>query len=143
MILKVFIDSDIILDLLAQREPYYEYAAKLFTLVDQRKINAYTSPIIFANIHYILKKLKSNMFALQSLRKIKTMVNVLSIDEKVIEQSLNSDFKDFEDAIQYYTAVNNGIKVILTRNISDYKSSKITVSTSEQFIKMWQSQVNK
>ena len=83
------------------------------------------------------------MFALQSLRKLKTMVSILSIDERVIEQSLNSEFNDFEDAIQYYTAVNNGIKVLLTRNITDYKSSKITVSTSEQFVKMWQSQLKK
>lgn len=138
MTFKVFVDSDIILDLLAQREPYYKYAAKLFTLIDQGKIKAFTSPLIFANIHYILRKLKSREFALQSLRKLKTIVGILPIDERVIEQSLNSDFKDFEDAIQYYTSLNNGIKVILTRNVADYKSSEITVSNSEQFIKTWE-----
>lgn len=143
MIFKVFIDSDIVLDLLAQRDPYFEHAAKLFTLIDQGEIQAFTSPLIFANTHYILKKLKSNEFALQNLRKLKTLLNILPIDEKVIEQSLNSEFKDFEDAIQYYTAVNNGIKVIITRNVVDYKASKITISTSEQFIKVWLSQSNK
>ena len=136
--MKIFVDSDIILDLIAQREPFYNYAAKLFTLIDQGKIKAHTSPLIFANLHYILRKHKSNSFALQSLRKLKTLLNILPIDSKVIEQALNSEFRDFEDAIQYFTAVNNGIKVILTRNKTDYSKSKITVSTAEEFIKAWQ-----
>ena len=141
--MNIFIDSDIILDLLAKREPFYIYAAKVFTFADQRKIKAFTSPLIFANLHYILKRQKSNEFALQSLRKLKTIINVLPIDAKVIEQALNSEFKDFEDAIQYFTSVNNGIKVILTRNKKDYSKGKITISTAEEFIKTWQIQSKK
>lgn len=140
MIIRVFVDSDIVLDLLARRGPHYESAARLFTLFDAGKVKAFTSPLVFANIHYILRKLKSKEVAIQSLRKLKAMVNVLPIDEKIIDQSLNSDFRDFEDAIQYYTAINNGIKVILTRNASDYKSGDITVSDSEQFIRAWELQ---
>jgi len=137
--MKVFVDSDIKLDLLAKREPHYFQAAKLFTLIDQQKIKAYTSPLIFANLHYLLKKLTSNAAALSSLRKLKTMLTVLTVDSRVIEQALNSGFSDFEDAIQYFTAVNNGINLLLTRNISDYKKSNITISTAEEFIKTWQS----
>ena len=132
---KIFIDSDIILDLLAKREPYYIYSAKLFTLIDQGKLTAYTSPIVFANLHYLLKKNSSNSLALKNLRKLKTFLNVLPVDERVIEQSLNSEFNDFEDAIQYFTAVNNGIKIILTRNKTDYKNSKILILTAEEFLK--------
>lgn len=138
MNLKVFIDSDIVLDLFARREPHYRYAAQLFTLIDREIIDAYTSPLIFANTHYFLKKYTSNNFALQSLRKLKAMVHILPIDNKIVEQSLNSDFNAFEDAIQYYTAVSNGIRIILTRNVKDYKPGAITVSTPEEFIKMWQ-----
>ena len=141
--IKVFVDSDIILDLLAQREPYFEYAAKLFTLIDQQKIKAYTSPLIFANLHYLLKKLTSNTAALKSLRKLKTLINILPVDERVIEQALNSDFNDFEDAIQYFTAINSGINFILTRNKVDYKKSKIAISTSEEFLKTWYAKKNK
>lgn len=141
--IKVFVDSDIILDLLAQREPHYDHSAKLFTLIDQQKIEAYTSPLIFANLHYLLKKMTSNTAALKSLRKLKTLVNILSIDERVIEQSLNSEFNDFEDAIQYFTAVNNGISLLLTRNKVDYKKGKITISTAEEFIKAWHSKTKK
>ncbi|MCK9281586.1 MAG: PIN domain-containing protein [Melioribacteraceae bacterium] len=135
--IKLFIDSDIILDLLAQREPHFEYAAKLFTLIDQQKVEAYTSPLIFANLHYILRKLTSSASVLKSLRKLKTLINVLAIDDRVIGQALNSEFNDFEDAIQYFTAVNNGIGILLTRNKADYKKSKITVSTAEEFLTTW------
>ncbi len=133
--IELFVDSDIILDLLAKREPHYLHAARLFTLIDQNEVIAYTSPLIFANLHYLLKKQSSNLLALKSLRKLKTLINILSIDEKVIEQSLNSEFNDFEDAIQYFTAINNGITLIITRNKTDYKRSKIDVLTAEEFLK--------
>ncbi|HRN28042.1 MAG: PIN domain-containing protein [Ignavibacteriaceae bacterium] len=132
---KVFVDSDIILDLLAKRDPNYIYAAELFTLIDQQKIIGFTSPIVFANLHYLLRKNTSNLFALKSLRKLKTLIKILPVDEKVIEQSLNSEFTDFEDAIQYFTAVNNGISIILTRNKVDYKKSKILIATAEEYLK--------
>lgn len=135
---KVFVDSDIILDLLAKREPNYIFAAKLFTLIDQQKIIGFTSPIVFANLHYLLKKNTSNLFALKSLRKLKTLINILPVDERVIEQSLNSDFSDFEDAIQYFTAVNNGINLILTINKVDFKKSKIPIATAEEYLKSWE-----
>jgi predicted nucleic acid-binding protein len=133
--IKLFVDSDIILDLLAQREPHFIHAARLFTLIDQNKVAAYTSPLIFANLHYLLKKQSSNISALKNLRKLKTLINILTIDEKVIEQSLNSEFNDFEDAIQYFTAINNGISLIITRNKIDYKRSKIDILSAEEFLK--------
>lgn len=133
--IKLFVDSDIILDLLAEREPHYLHSARLFTLIDQNKIAAYTSPLIFANLHYILKKQTSNRLALKSLRKLKTFINILPIDERVIEQSLNSNFNDFEDAIQYFTTVNNGLTLIITRNKVDYKKSKIDILSAEEFLK--------
>ena len=68
-------------------------------------IYAFTSPLIFANLHYLIRELTSNASALKSLRKLKTFVKILPMDERVIERSLNSEFNDFEDAIQYFTAI--------------------------------------
>lgn len=82
------------------------------------------------------------MSALKSLRKLKALINILPIDERVIEQSLNSEFNDIEDAIQYFTAVNNGIALIITRNKTDYKRSKIDVLTAEEFLKSMGTKVN-
>jgi predicted nucleic acid-binding protein len=132
---KVFIDTDIIYDLLSKREPFFEYSARLFTLADKRKIKIYVSSLSFANLNYMLSRLKSSSEARKILNRFKVLVTVLSVDDKIIELSLNSDFKDFEDAIQYYCAIENDLKLLLTRNIRDYKKSKIPVMTSEEYLK--------
>ncbi len=117
---NIFIDTDIILDLFLERKPYCHSAAELFTKLENRQINGYVSSLIFSNLFYILRKEKSAKEAIIILKKLKCLVSVLSVTDIIIDESLNSNFKDFEDAIQYYTAKNNGIKIIITRNISDY-----------------------
>ncbi len=132
---KVFIDTDIILDVFAKREPFYIYSAQLFTLADSKKIKIYVSALSFANINYILTKLKNASEARKILTRLKALVTVLPIDDKTIELALGSDFKDFEDAIQYYSAIGQKIKILITRNLPDYKMAKIPVMTAEEFIK--------
>ena len=132
---KVFVDTDIVLDLLAERQPNYPFAAKLFTLSDKGKVNLSVSAITFSNLNYILAKQFSNEKARQILTTFKVLVKILSVDEKIIELSLSSDFSDFEDAIQYYTAIENNITTLLTRNLKDYKTAKISVMTAEDYVK--------
>lgn len=135
MIPRVFVDTDVVFDLLAKREPFFQYAARLFTLADQQKISVCVSSLCFSNLHYILSKQKSANEARKILSRFKVLVSVLSVDYKVVELALNSDFKDFEDAIQYYCAIENGINLIITRNLKDFKFAKIPVLTAEDFIK--------
>ena len=137
---RVFVDSDIILDVLAKREKFYTHAAKLFTLLDKGHVSGFTSPIIFANLYYILRKTKSKEYALQSLRKLKSFISILATDEKIIDLALNSTFKDFEDAIQYHTAKSYEINFIITRNKKHYKQSKTSVCTAEEYLKIWAAQ---
>lgn len=137
---RVFIDSDIILDVLAQREEFYTHAAKLFTLLDQGEVVGFTSPIVFANLHYILRKMKSKEYALQSLTKLKSLISILPVDARIIDLALVSNFNDFEDAIQYYTAKSCEINFIITRNKKHYKPGKISVCTAEEYLKIWASE---
>ena len=139
---RVFVDSDIILDVLAERGSFYSPAAKLFTLLDKGEVSGFTSPIVFANIHYILRKAKSKQFALQSLRKLKSFISILPIDEKIIALALDSTFNDFEDAIQYHTAKSYEINFIITRNKKHYKQSKISVCTAEEYLEIWAASVD-
>jgi len=139
---RVFIDSDIILDVLAQRDKFYKPAAKLFTLIDKGDVFGFTSPTVFANIHYILSKLTSKKYALQGLRKLKSLISILPTDEKIIDLALDSSFIDFEDAIQYYTAKSHEINFIITRNKKHYKKSKISVCTAEEYLNIWAAQAN-
>jgi predicted nucleic acid-binding protein len=135
MIPRIFVDTDVVFDLLAKREPFYQYAARLFTSADQQELSICVSSLCFFNLHYILSKQKSASEARKILSRFKVLVNVLPVDDKVIELALNSDFKDFEDAIQYYCAIENGINLLITRNLKDFKHAKIPVISSEDFIK--------
>ena len=131
---KIFVDSDVILDILCQREPHYEYAAYVFSLSDTKKIVLYTTSLVFSNVYYILRKLLGIQKSKEALRKLKSLVKVISVEEKEVDLALNSKFSDFEDALQYYTAMRHGIKILLTRNIKDYKEREIIVQTPEEFI---------
>ena len=131
---KVFVDSDIVLDLLSGRQPHYSYAAELFSLADGNLIKLYVSSLTFANVNYILSKQLSAGQARKMLLKFKTLVNVLAVNDKIIELSLASDFHDYEDAIQYNTAIENGITILLTRNLKDFKKAEIAILTAQQYL---------
>lgn len=133
---KLFIDTNIVIDLLAERKPFYEDAAKLFSLSDKNKIKLSVSSLTFANTNYILQKTNSASTAKEILRKFKILTTVLSLDDKIIDLALNdSGFGDFEDAIQYYSAIENSQEILITRNLKDFKTSKIPVMTASEFIK--------
>jgi len=130
---KIFVDTDIIYDLLAKREPFYQSAAHLFTLADEEKITIAVSALSFANIHYLISKQLSNQKAKNILRTFRILVQIAPIDDKIIDLALNSDFPDFEDAIQYYCALESESQVLLTRNLKDYKKAEIPVMTAQDF----------
>ncbi len=132
---KVFVDTDIILDVLSSREPFYLHAAHLFSEADKGKIKIYVSSLSFSNLNYILSRQYSVDQARKKLLKFKTLVTVLAVTDKVVELALSSDFKDFEDGLQYFTAIENNLKILLTRNLKDYKAAEITVMTAGQFLK--------
>ena len=131
---KVFVDTDVVLDLLAERFPFFHFSAVLFTFAEMKKLELYTSPLILANTFYILRKQLGNDEAKSALRKLRILLHVVDSSESIIDKALNSDFSDFEDAIQYYTALEHGINVILTRNLRDYKKTSVIVQTPEAYL---------
>ncbi len=133
---KVFLDTNIILDLLAKRMPFYTEAAELFSLADKKKVRLFISAVSLANTYYILAKQNSDTEVRRILRKFKVLVTVLDLNDKISDLALNSDFKDFEDAIQYYTALENDLEMIITRNQSDFKGSALPVLNAGECIKL-------
>jgi len=131
---KVFVDTDVCIDLLSGRKPFNKTAEILFSLADNGKIKIYISSLSFANIDYVLRSQYSTIHSRQIIGKFKTIVNVLSVDSKTIDLAVASDFNDFEDAIQYCCAIENNLTIIITRNIKDYKKATIKVLTPETFI---------
>ncbi len=131
---KYFVDTDVIIDLLANRQPHFHFSAVLFTLAEMNKFELFTTPTVIVNTFYLLRKQLGNEAAKNALRKLRLVIHVIDSSEKVIDQALNSSFSDFEDAVQYYTALNSNISAILTRNIKDYKNSNLLVQTPEIFL---------
>ena len=132
---NLLVDTNVVLDLLAKREPFYDSAAKLFSLADKKKITLSISSLTFANTNYVLTRLKTADKAREILRRFRVLVNVLSIDDKVIDLALNDlSYKDFEDGLQYYSAIENGQDIIITRDLSDFKESRIPVMTPEEYL---------
>ena len=134
MSLRVFLDTNIILDLLGKRDPFYKPAAKVATLADQKQFTLVVSALSFANVNYIITKFEGRDIALNKLRKFKVLAEVVALDEVIIDKSLNSDFSDFEDALQYYSALSAGCSVIITRNKKDFKASVIPVMSAAEYL---------
>jgi len=132
---RVLIDTNIVIDLLSKRKEFYDEAAELFSLADKKELELAISSLTFANTNYILTKLKSAKEARDILRKFKVLVEILTLDDKITELALSDDdFPDFEDGLQYYSAIENQIDVIISRNKKDFKNSKIPVLTSKEFL---------
>ena len=131
----LFIDTNIVIDLFSKREPFYEESAKLFSLADKKKINIIVSSLTFANTNYILSKMTTSTTAREILTKFKVLVTVAALDDKIIELALNDkSFSDFEDGLQYYTAMENEADIIITRNLKDFKNSTLPVITAQTYL---------
>jgi len=132
---KILIDTNIVIDLLAKREPFYNSAAQLFSLADKQKLELSISSLTFANTNYILSRLKSTQEAREILRRFRVLIKVLQLNDKLIDLALNdNNFKDFEDGLQYYMAIENEQDVIITRDLQDFKESKLPVMTADEYL---------
>ena len=132
---KILLDTDIILDFFFDRKPHSENTARILSLCESHRIEAYVTPVIISNVYYLLRKTATHDHVITQLRLLMSIINVLIISKETILQAMNSSFKDFEDALQNYSAESNKtIDVIVTRNIKDYKGSALSVQTPDAFL---------
>lgn len=132
---RLFIDTNIVIDLLAKRETFYPEASALFSMADKGLLTLAVSALTFANTHYIVSKQTNPKESRRILRKFKVLVETLSLNDKVTELALNDEkFHDFEDGLQYYTALENDIDVIISRNKKDFKHATIPVMTAKEYL---------
>jgi len=131
---RLFIDTNVMLDLLGERKPFYEPIAKIATLAEKEIVTIVVSPLSFATVNYLLSKHESPKAAKEKLRKFKIIAEVCPIDEKTIEKGMNSSMKDFEDALQYFGATEAECDIIITRNGKDFKQSLLPVMDAKEFL---------
>lgn len=131
----LFLDSDILLDLLLKRYPFYYYIQALLIESKKQDLKLHTSALAIANINYILAKEVGAAEARKKIKELIGIIKILSFEPNIIELAVDSRFLDIEDAFQYFIAESNKCDIILTRNIKDYKHATIPVLTAEQFLK--------
>jgi len=137
---NIFLDTNVIIDVLANRQPFSESSSKLFDYAEKGKINLFISALSYSNIYYIIRKTCTHKEMLSLLKDLEALTETLDVTKQVILKSLSGDFKDFEDAIQYNTALaNKNIKVIVTRNVKDYKNSELTILTPDEALSIIES----
>ena len=133
---KVFVDTNILVDLIADRRPFSKFAVELFTKAEERKIKLYASSHSIATTHYLLKKYVDEKELREVLHAILEYLNIVSIDQDVIKKALKSRHKDFEDAVQIISAYSvDKLDCIVTRNTKDFKGSEVMVLTPDELVK--------
>jgi len=131
----VFVDTNVILDLLADRPPFSKYAIELFSLAEQSKVNLYTSSHSIATAHYLLKKYRTEKDLRSMLYTLMDFIEAIAIDIPILKKSLLSQHKDFEDALQIYAALSNPqINFIVTRNLKDFKTAELPVYAPDEAV---------
>ena len=134
---RVLIDTDVILDFFFDRQPFSESAAKVFSLCETQEIMGFVTPVIISNVYYLLRQTAKHEKVIEKLKLLLLITDILVIDKAVILQALNSDFKNFEDALQNYAAeTDTKIDLILTRNLKDFRNSNLAVMTPDSFMKI-------
>ena len=132
---RILLDADVLLDVFFDRKPFVQYAAQILSWCDLGVIQGFITPVICSNVYYLLQKHGSHAAAIAKLRQVITIVDMLVMDKNTVVAALESNFTDFEDALHYMAALHsNAIDYILTRNIRDYRQSKITVLTPEAYL---------
>ena len=132
---KIFLDTNIVIDYLSNRIPFGEDALRIFSLPPQQ-CQLCISALSFTTIFYVLRKHFNRSELLEMLNSLKLLVEVLPTDEDVISSALQSEFSDFEDAVQYHTALYGNASFIITRNTKDFGQSTIPVYTPSEFLQI-------
>jgi len=133
---KFLIDTDVLLDFFFDRKPFAEYSAGILNLCAEKEIKGYMTPVIISNVYYLLRKTAKHNITVEKIKQLLNIIDIVKMDKNAVINALNSEFKDFEDALQNFSAIENGqIKVILTRNLKDYKKSELAILTPETYLR--------
>ena len=123
--IHAFVDCDVIIDLLTHREPHFTDSALIFQRALEKKIKLFTSPLAIANVHYMVRKTKDENKTRDAISKLLNIIEVTDMNKSTVHSALESEMKDFEDAMQSYSASLQACDYVITRNIKDYKNSDL------------------
>jgi len=130
--LKIIFDTNIILDVLLNRDPFVELSAKIVSSVENKNIEGYLCATTITTLDYLISKQTNRNTAKAEIQKLLNIFEISEVNSKVLDMSLKSGFKDFEDGVQYYSGECCGVNGLVTRNTKDYKQAKLPIYTPEE-----------
>ncbi|MBN2261322.1 MAG: PIN domain-containing protein [Prolixibacteraceae bacterium] len=131
---KLFLDTNVVIDLLGERDPFYVSAAKIATLADKGKIQIFVSALTYSTVYYLLSRFENKEIVKEKIRKFKVIAETSDLTDMIIDKGLASKFSDIEDSLQYHSAVKKECNIIITRNSKDFKESEIPVLTPDEYL---------
>jgi predicted nucleic acid-binding protein len=132
--MNVFVDTNILLDVLARREPFYADSAEVWTLAETGRIVGFASTLSLPNLYYLLRRTKGQQSARKALSILRDIFTLVPLDAQITNQAIDAGIKDFEDAIQFFSALRAAAAVLVTRNPRDFPSGDVAVQTPAEFL---------
>jgi len=130
---KVFVDADVILDLFVARKPFHQEALRFFSRLKAAEAG-FTSPLIVANVHYVLSRIRNGRYALERVRALRKLLSIVSVTEQTLDAATAAAGRDFEDAIQYQCARESGMQLLVTRNTRHFPTGPLAVCSPSEYL---------
>lgn len=141
--MRLFVDTNVLLDVLARREPFYAAAAAIWSLAERGEAHAMVSAISFNNVYYIVRRAEGRAQAQKALRLIRDVFDSVPPDRQIINQAIDANMNDFEDAVQFHSAIRAKAACLVTRNPGDFPKSALPILTPEEFLAAWRDQTGR
>ena len=133
--MRILLDTDVCLDFVLERQPFFVEAKEIFKAIAQNKVEPFIASITIINIYYFGKKEKGRNFALQEVQKLLQLVEICPVNSNILHQALLSPVTDYEDAVQCESAIAENLDAIVTRNTKDFANSPILIYSPTEFLK--------
>ncbi len=140
--MRILVDTNILLDVLARREPFYAAAAAIWSLAERGEVRAVVSAISFNNVYYIVRRAEGRTRAQKAMRLIRDVFESVPPDNQIINQAIDANMADFEDAVQFHSAIRAKATYLVTRNPGDFPKSALPILTPEEFLAAWRKKTN-
>ena len=131
---SIFLDTNVLLDVLCDRQPYYEKSIEVWTLAETGAVQGFISAISFNNIYYIVRKARDRKTAEKVLGMLRDVFTPVALDGQIINQALAAGFKDFEDAIQYHSALHAKASCLISRDAADFPRSGLLILSPAEYL---------
>lgn len=132
--MKVFVDTNVLLDVLARREPFYADSAQVWTLAETGRVSCFVSTLSLPNLFYLLRRGAGQKAARRAMSVLRGIFSLVSLDAKIINQAIDSDMDDFEDAVQFFSALRADAAILITRNPRDFPGTDVAIQTPAEFL---------